>query len=197
MTWGLGCGIIIGGCRIHWWLWSGQLVDEHLGIVACAVHFLWGGHTQSIVSQSCCWFGLSGAWLESIHGHTLIFGAVGLVLGLWSKEEPFACQSTNSKVSSVHSASIVGSHILEYLRWDQTVYCTLTSTRFEFLAFRRLVCVSIQLIDLCFGFSWSWILCRNHSHDLVSESLKQSTLSPIMSPVGHQTNNTLPLLMDR
>ncbi len=30
-----------------------------------------------------------------------------------------------------------------FLRWDQIIYCTLTSTRFEFLAFCRLVCVSI------------------------------------------------------
>ncbi len=72
-----------------------------------------------------------------------------------------------------------------FLRQDQIIYCTLTSTRFEFLAFCRLVCMSIQLIDFCFGFSWSWILCRNHSHDLVSELPEQSTLQGF----GHEVSD--------
>ena len=52
--------------------------------------------------------------MESIHGHTL---------EIWScwpgaralKDEPFACQSTDLKVSSVHLVSIVGSCFLESL----------------------------------------------------------------------------------
>jgi hypothetical protein len=44
-------------------------------------------------------------------------------LDIWSchpgaralKDEPCACQSTNSKLSSVHLVSIVGSHFLESL----------------------------------------------------------------------------------
>jgi hypothetical protein len=31
-----------------------QLGNRKLGIVACVAHFLWGGHLQSIGSQSCC-----------------------------------------------------------------------------------------------------------------------------------------------
>ncbi len=62
-----------------------------------------------------------------------------------------------------------------FLRWDQVIYGGLTSTRFEFLAFCRLL-YEYSTHQSLFWFSWSWILCGNHSHDLVSELLEQSTL---------------------
>jgi hypothetical protein len=88
-----------------------------------------------------------------------------------------------------------------FLRWDQIIYCTYSSTRFEFFAFRRIVCMSMQLIDLRYGFPgpgscagttpmiWSLNL-RNKApcRGLVMKSL-------IMSLVRHQTNDTSPLSM--
>jgi hypothetical protein len=62
-----------------------------------------------------------------------------------------------------------------FLRWDQVIYGGLTSTRFEFLAFCSLL-YEYSTHQSLFWFSWSWILCGNHSHDLVSELLEQSTL---------------------
>jgi hypothetical protein len=52
--------------------------------------------------------------------------------------------------------------------------------------------MSIQLIDLCYGFSWSWILCRNHSHDLVSELSEQSTLQGFGHEVSDHVSSRTP-----
>jgi hypothetical protein len=56
----------------------------------------------------------------------------------------------------------------------------------------RLDCMSIQLIDLRYGFTWSWILCRNHSHDLVSELPEQSTLQGFGHEVSDHVSSRTP-----
>jgi hypothetical protein len=54
-----------------------------------------------------------------IHGWSLFMGILGdlelLAQCQGFEDEPFACQSTNLKVSSVHLVLIMGSHFLESL----------------------------------------------------------------------------------